>query len=158
MCFELGWVLRRNLLLMLCKGGWSYSSQSPQQTPVPCLTVIHSGMLKMSCWLPDCALGTGRSWRAQNTSHWCNVPLLPHGTCLISTGLVCGMHKCIPFRVSCGIDTNTYKDLHTWPLLPHVCQLSPKFLCIPLKALCSCITLPAAIVPRLPLWLKRSRL
>lgn len=57
--------------------------------------------------------------------------LLPHGTCLISTVFVCGMHKCIPFCVSCGIDTNTCKDLHTWPLLPRICQLSPQSLYSP---------------------------
>lgn len=83
----------------------------------------------MSCWLltADCALGTGRSWRAQNKSHWynMNMPLLPYGICVISTDSVCGMHKCMTFCVSCGTDTNMCKIYIHGPFFSHVCQLSP---------------------------------
>lgn len=105
----------------------------------------------MNCWLPDCALGTGRGWRAQNMFHWCdmNMPLVPRGTCVISTVLVCGMLKCIPVWVSCGIDTNTYKIYIHDPSFPMSASLVPS-LCTPPKAFCSCISLPAAIVPSPP--------
>ncbi len=129
----------------------SFFSLSPQQVPTPCLPVIYWGMLKKSCWLPDCALGAGRGWRVQNTSHWCcmSMPFLPHGTCVIPTVFVLGMHKCIPFHVSCGTDTNRFKIYIHDPSFS-VSASSVSSLCVPLKALCSCITLPAAIVPVSP--------
>ena len=115
--------INRNLLFMLCKGGWRYSSAFLTEALVPCLPVIHSGILKMSRWLPDYAPGTGRGWRAQNTSHWCsmNMPLLPRGTCVISTVFVCGALKCIPSRRLMW-DNIYIRD----PILPCVCLLSPQ--------------------------------
>lgn len=106
----------------------SVFTANPQHAPLPCLLVIQWGMLKMSCWLPDCALGTGTGCRAHSTACWCNrnMPLLPHSPRVISVVVVLCMHKYILFCVSCGTDTNRYEiNIHD-PHPPCVCQLSPQ--------------------------------
>lgn len=95
---------------------------------VLCLPVIHCGMWKMSCSLSDCALGAGRSCRAQGLSRWRNknaslslslsrylspslaLPLiffLPCSHCVISRSLFIWLRVCVRAH-----------DVH-FPIPPH---------------------------------------
>lgn len=88
----------------------------------------------MSCSLPDCAPGTGRSCGARNAYHWCNgkMALLPRGFLRNSSNFsLRGVHKCPPFQVSCGTDRNRWKIYIPDPLPSWVCRLGPKVLYSP---------------------------